>query len=80
MTPYELSLHIQDYNEKRIQEDKDKIALVHLGEYLHRTKKLPTLKQLLGQDKKKVMTDEEMLEQVKQLNAIFGGVVSKEVS
>lgn len=79
MTPYELSLHIQVYNEKRIQEDKEKIVLVHLGEYLHRQKKLPSVKQLLGNDKKKVMTEEEMFEQVKKLNALFGGTTSKEV-
>lgn len=79
MTPYELSLHIQVYNEKRIQEDKEKIALVHLGEYLHRQKKLPSVKQLLGNEKKKQMTDKEMFEQVKKLNALFGGTTSKEV-
>jgi hypothetical protein len=81
MTPYELSLHIQVFNEKRIQEDKDKIALVHLGEYLHRTKKLPTLKQLLNlSEKKEAMSDDEMFEQVKKLNAMFGGATAKEVS
>jgi hypothetical protein len=76
MTPYELSLYIYDFNEKRKQETEDKIALVRLGEALHRTTRLPTVKQLLEQSKpKKKMTSEEMLKVVKQLNAAFGGEV-----
>jgi hypothetical protein len=74
MTPYELNLCILDFNEKQKQENEDKVALVRLGEALHRTKTLPTLKQLLKPEKKQ-MTDDEMLAVVKRLNAVFGGEV-----
>jgi hypothetical protein len=74
MTPYELNLYIFDFNEKQKQENEDKVALVRLGEELHRTKLLPTLKQLLKPEKKQ-MTNEEMLKAVKQLNAAYGGEV-----
>jgi hypothetical protein len=76
MTPYELNLCISDFNEKRKQEYEEKVALVWLGESLHRRKKLPTLSQLLEQkEPKKQMTADEMYEKVKMLNAAFGGEV-----
>jgi hypothetical protein len=76
MTPYELNLFIYHYNEKQQQEIEDKIALVRLGEELHRRKKLPTLKQLLEpKQAKKIMTDEEMYQKVKMLNKAFSGEV-----
>lgn len=52
--------------------------MVWLGEYYHRTKKLPTLQSELRKisaEKAKVMTDQQMLETVKRLNAQFGGIV-----
>ena len=78
MTPYELSLHARVFNEKRKYEQEEKLTLAWLGANLHRAKKLPTLDKLLDKDKqpvKKKMTDDEMLEQVKMLNALFGGTV-----
>lgn len=78
MTPYELTIIIEATNEKRQMENDDKVTLVWLGENLHRSKKLPSLDKLLGKDNtpvKKQMTDDEMLEQVKKLNALFGGKV-----
>ncbi|WP_066316973.1 hypothetical protein [Bacillus sp. FJAT-29814] len=76
MTPYELNLKILDYNEKRKREDEDKLTLVWLGEYWHRIKKLPPLKEVLGhKGKPKQMTNEEMLNEVKRLNAALGGEV-----
>jgi hypothetical protein len=75
MTPYELNLYILDFNEKRKREDEEKLTLVWLGEYWHRIKKLPPLKDIIGSktQHKKQMTQEEMLNEVKKLNAAFGG-------
>ena len=78
MTPYELSLSVEAHFEKQQAEMKDKLTLVWLGEYYHRTKRLPNLqkelKKLTGEIEKPVMTDDQMLQQVKRLNAQFGGV------
>jgi hypothetical protein len=54
--------------------------MVWLGEYYHRTKKLPQLQSELKKisaEKQKAMTDQQMLETVKRLNAQFGGVVKR---
>ncbi len=81
MTPYELNLHIEAYSEKIKRETEDGVILVWLGEYYHRLKKLPPLKKALEEltekKKKQPMTDNEMLEVVKKLNAQFGGMVVK---
>jgi hypothetical protein len=80
MTPYELSVFARVFNEKQKHEQEEKLTLVWLGENLHRAKKLPTLDKLLGKGStpvKKHMTDDEMLEMVKKLNAQFGGSVER---
>jgi hypothetical protein len=74
MTPHELSIYADIYAEKAEQEREDKITLVWLGAYFQRVEKLPSLKEVLGKNDEE-MTDEEMLEQVKKLNALFGGNV-----
>lgn len=76
MTPYELSLSVEAYFERQEAEMKDRLTLVWLGEYYHRTKRLPNLKDELKKitgEAKQAMTDDEMLQQVKRLNAQFGG-------
>ena len=80
MTPYELSLYLEAYLEKQEAEMQEKLTLVWLGEYYHRTKRLPSLKDELKKitgGKNKVMTDAEMLQMVKELNVKFGGTVEK---
>lgn len=76
MTPYELSLTLEAYTESKEDELKEQLTLVWLGEYYHRTKRLPSLqnelKKVAGETKKD-MTDDEMLAVVKTLNAKFGG-------
>lgn len=56
---------------------KDKLTLVWLGEYYHRTKRLPNLqkelRKITGEEEKTTMTDDQMLQTVKRLNAQFGG-------
>lgn len=76
MTPYELSLTIESYTEQKETLLKEQLSLVWLGEYYHRTKRLPNLQSELkkiSSETKKEMTDDEMLEVVKMLNAQFGG-------
>jgi hypothetical protein len=80
MTPYEFALHCEAYYELKENESKEKLTLVWLGEYYHRTKKLPKLKDELKKitgEKQRVMSDDEMLQMVKRLNSQFGGTVSK---
>ena len=77
MTPHELNLYIQDYNEKQKVLNDEKLTLTWLGAYWQRVKKMPSLKQILGNNApKKKMTNEEMLEEVKKLNAAFGGTTN----
>jgi hypothetical protein len=80
MTPYEFALHVEAFQEMKEQESKEKLTLVWLGEYYHRTKRLPSLKSELKKisgESQKVMSDNEMLEMVKRLNKQFGGIVKK---
>jgi SOS-response transcriptional repressor LexA len=85
MTPYELSLCIIDFNEKQkahIDKEKsqleEKLMVAYFGAYWQRVEKLSpknledVLKRLNHQEKKK-MTNEEILNEVKKLNAAFGG-------
>jgi hypothetical protein len=77
MTPYELALYAETFIEMKTQELEEKITLVWLHEYYHRQKHLPSLKDEIKKmtGKNKEMTDEEMLETVRLLNAQFGGSV-----
>ena len=80
MSPYELSLYIEATQEKQETELKERLTLVWLGEYYHRTKRLPKLADELkkvSSDSKQDMTPEQMLDRVKSLNAQFGGVTIK---
>ena len=78
MTPYELSLCVEAHFERQQAEMKDRLTLVWLGEYYHRTKRLPSLqkelKKITGEEEKITMTDDQMLQTVKRLNAQFGGI------
>lgn len=75
MTPYELMLHVEAFLDRQQAEMEEKVSLVWLGEHYHRLKKLPSLKKILKdmQPNKGPMTNDEMLEMVKQLNSQFGG-------
>lgn len=75
MTPYQLNLFIKVFNERQKQQKEDDLVLTYLGAYWQRVKKMPSLKKVLGQEKPKQMTAEEMLNKVRQLNAALGGEV-----
>jgi hypothetical protein len=77
LTPYELALNIEAYLENKEADTKEKLTLAWLGEYYHRTRKLPSLreelKRISGKRKREPMTDQEMLAVVKRLNKQFKG-------
>ncbi|GJM84330.1 hypothetical protein HMSSN139_68260 [Paenibacillus sp. HMSSN-139] len=78
MTPYELNLHIQAYNERLQREEKEGLTIAYLTAYWGRVKKMPDLKKILGQERKtRAQTPEQMLRTVQALNAAMGGKVVK---
>lgn len=77
MTPYEFFLCIESYAEVEEERSKQLIAQAYYTEVFARMKKLPKLKDLL-KDKKKKQTTDEMLATVKKLNAMFGGEILKD--
>lgn len=78
LTPHELNLHIQAYNERLTRESKERITAAYLVAGWSRVKKLPDLKKILGEDRRSEQTEKQMLNTVKMLNAAFGGVVKKD--
>jgi len=89
MTPKEFYVYVDGFNRRKeievedykIKFELEQKALIHQAYLISRwvwTKNLPIEKILedMGTGKeKKVMTDEQMLAQVKVLNALFGGEV-----
>jgi hypothetical protein len=74
MTPYELQLYADIFEEKK----EEKLTLVWLAEWLHRTEEPPTLNEFIGKkEESKEMTADEMLATVMQLNAAMGGAFEK---
>lgn len=83
LTPYELGLIIKSKNELKEEETKERITIAYItalwtAQWFSKKRPKPLEEILQLQTKpKKEMTDEEMLLQVKNLNAIFGGEVVK---
>jgi hypothetical protein len=74
MTPYELQLYGDIFEEKK----EEKLTLLWLSEWLHRTEEAPTLNEFIGKKEElKEMTSDEMLAIVMQLNAEMGGAFEK---
>lgn len=79
MTLDELNLYARIYVDKQKQEFKDKVTLAYQNamwtiQWLSKNKPEPLSKILDNLYKeKKEMTDEQMLQQVKMLNKLFGG-------
>ena len=83
MTPYELAIFSEAYTEKHEAELKERLSLVWMGEYYHRTKRMPKLVDELkkiSSGKKEDMSPEQMLAVVRRLNKQFGGTVITEGS
>ena len=88
MTPKQLQISLCAYEEvKRIEAEEYQIKLKNsydlaitqawLTANWQRAKKMPNLDKVLKSNKpiQKEMTDEQIFEQIKSLNAMFGGVV-----
>jgi hypothetical protein len=89
MTPWQLNIKMQAYEEiKRIEAEEYHAKLNNDYELSimqawitanwARSKRMPNLDKVLNQNKpkQKEMTDEQMLNQIKALNAMFGGAVN----
>lgn len=80
MTPYELSVAVEAFLEMAEMQAQEQLTYVWLGEYYHRIKHLPNLKDVLKisqPNQPKAMTDEEMKKVAMRLNAQFGGTFEK---
>lgn len=75
MTPYQLNIVIDEYGKRRKAHQKDSIYQAYLISRWVWQKKINIEKILNTDEQKKIMTDQQMLEKVKALNAIFGGEV-----
>jgi len=83
MTPSELNIYARIHKDKSLEETKEKVTLAYLTalwtiQWLGKKHQQPRpLKEILATigKERKVMTDEQMLERVKQLNALLGGEV-----
>lgn len=77
LTPFEFSLMINSYSQRREQEAEEKLTLAYINaawtvQFLGKNK--PKLDKFIKKNKKE-MTDNEMLNQVKILNNMMGGEV-----
>lgn len=75
ITPAELNIAARSYQERRELEQKESIYQAYLISRWVWQKKVDIEKILNFEKKKKIMTDDEMLEQVKVLNRLLGGEV-----
>jgi len=75
LTPFELSITADGYRKRKELESKESIYQAYLISRWVWQKKINIEKILNFEKKKKVMTDEQMLDRVKALNEIFGGEV-----
>ena len=91
MTPYELEMCIEIYNEQKIEDVLEKarlcISTAYYTESFQRTEKLKELTHYLNEleenyrkstmkvDETEEQTQEQMLNQIKVLNALFGGEI-----
>lgn len=76
MTPFELNIVITARADRLKQEQEDRIVAAYLSAYWQRVRKLPSLKSILEENKpKKPQTAQDMLEEIKRLNAAMGGTV-----
>lgn len=86
LTPFELSLMVKAYAKRKEEESKERISFAYinamwtiqwLGKKSQHPKPLKEILDSMGKEKK-VMTDEQMLAVVKNLNAMFGGEVKQD--
>ena len=73
MTPRELNIIIEEYSKKRDMDRKDNIFHAYLTSRWVWAKKIDIDKILENKPEKKIMTDEQMENQARMLNQMFGG-------
>lgn len=77
MTPYQLNMIIEETEKMKEKEEKNLIQQAYLISRWVWAKKI-NIEEILGEKKeKKAMTDDEMLQQVKVLNVMFGGEIKE---
>jgi len=79
MTPFELNMQAKGYGKRKEIERKENIYQAYLISRWVWVKKIDIEKILDTKKENKTMTDEQMLQQVKILNSIFGGEVRDNV-
>lgn len=79
ITPYELNVWAMAYSKNKEFENKQNVFQAYLISRWVWAKNV-NIKRILNSEKQehKIMTDEEMLTQVKSLNKFFGGTVKEE--
>jgi len=76
MTPHELNLHIQVYNETTREKGEEELIIAYLTAYWNRVKRMPNLRNILSTIRpREEMSDEQLLAQIKAMNAAMGGEV-----
>ena len=60
MTPYQLNIQIQEYEERKKLESEENLILTYLGVYWNRVKRLPSLDKILGKQKNEKKKNEKM--------------------
>lgn len=75
ITPHELNLHVQAYNERMECEYKERLTMSYYTAGWSRAKRMPDLNKLLGNNNHSDVkqTDEQLLKTIRQLNAAMGG-------
>jgi len=74
LTPSEFFIKCNAFSSKQKVEGDEKIIISYLTAYWQRVNRMPKLADILKTDNKpKVMTPEEMLNQIKQLNTRLQG-------
>lgn len=77
MTPHQLNMIIDEVYKTKEKEEKQLIRQAYLISRWVWAKKI-NIEEILGEKKvNKVMTDDEMFQQVKVLNAMFGGEIKE---
>lgn len=78
MTPNELNLSVGAFIDRLHMEEEKNIVSAYLGAYWQRVKRMPNLKEVLSDIRpKKEQTAEDMLAQIKAINAAMGGTVKE---
>lgn len=76
MTPRELNIYIQEYNARKQQEAEEAIITAYLTAYYARVKRMPSLNDILNKLRpSKPKSDEDLLAQIKAINAALGGEI-----